>query len=158
MSRENEKLARELRQEFFSKLFTVIRRPAVLIDRDRILVWLGSDQRIGRIHVLPYTVSPLIMRIHLNHYALTLNPVEKIARKTGWPIEGITRNEKLEISTLPTELVDFAPWVANYIEFHERDGDKHYMEPPYPCPARGYLEEADYAWTKAAETLAPSGN
>jgi hypothetical protein len=158
MGTKNSKLVRELREEFFARVLRGARRPMVLIDRRCTLVWLGNDQTVRHLKLLPYGEDPLVIRVHVNHYELPEGP-DKIAKKTGWPVsqEGSSKAfGKLELSLLPNEVLEFAGWVANLIEFRENElseDDAYHMTPPNECTFDGdSLEESSYAWSKAAET------
>jgi hypothetical protein len=99
---------------------------------------------------------PLIPRLYINHYAL--DHPERIARRMGWELRSQKLDERLrwsfELSLLPSELADFAPWVVSMAQAHAANDSALVIGPPHKCyfwnDRNGDILDCRYAWSAAA--------
>ena len=150
-----------LRRDFFSRLLVHIRMPAGQNPNPPMVCWLDAQGRLNhlRVHAFMQTQAcapyrPFIPRIAINHYGLQ-NP-GKIVGQMGW--EQLWRATEprwsFELSLLPGELADFAPWIASLAEAHAASDSALVAAPPHQChfwtDRNGGILDCRYAWSAAA--------
>jgi len=145
------KTTAEIRAKFYEEILKHGLRPMVLANRRQDLVWLSRDLGLGALGVREYSQSPLILRVTVGAARLK-HKEETIRRKTGWPIADSCSWRSLELSLLPSQLVEFGEWFAHYIEYLEDTENVAMLPPPCRCDVYGTTDiyEAAYVWTSDA--------
>ena len=152
-----------LRRDFFARFLANMKMPAEVNLHPPSVCWFDPNGHINhlRVHACmqPHAGMPdrpLIPRLYVNHYALD-NP-ERIAGRMGWEwrphnFDGSLR-WSFELSLLPDELADFAPWVVSLAQAHASKNASMVIVPPYKChfwnDGKGSILNCRYAWSAAA--------
>lgn len=120
--------------------------------------WLDPRGRLHHVQLGIYSqpspehpAEPLVVRIHLDHYQL--DDERALLRRAGWQGRLFTGKggPGFELSVLPEEAIDFAPWVSEFARLRQ-GGDPHAVAPPpHPCKFwGGWRPGCNYAWSTAA--------
>lgn len=152
-----------LRRDFFEHFLANMKMPAEVNLRPPMVCWLDPNGHINhlRVHACMQPHAgipdrPLIPRLYVNHYALD-NP-ERIARRMGWPLRPVRIDAPIqwsfELSLLPNQLTDFAPWIVSLAQAHAANDSSMVMAPPHKChfwnDREGGILACRYAWSAAA--------
>ena len=153
-----------LKREFYQAIVDHMEIPVIRSHRPNAVCWLDPDRCLNHLVVLPHCSPckealdwPLIPRIHVNHYYL--DHKKGIARRAGWLRDGSCCPSRepqwtLELSTLPRELLAFAPWLAKLALAHAQGRDSFDVRPPHRCPFEpNGVMHCQYTWTTAAGHL-----
>jgi hypothetical protein len=95
-----------------------------------VVVWSASSGT-GTALVMPYSSGSGVVRVHLNRYSVE-------SQLLGWTAE---------ISCMPEELVELAPWIGQYI----RERSMGRTPPPHELFTRATDPTLRYVWTQRAE-------
>jgi hypothetical protein len=161
MTPEAANILNSLREDFYD-LFQAEMKVPVKLSKGKSLIfnpsmapvtsWIDKRNRINCLavyaHAAPDTLiphRPLILRIAVNQWPNTSNQASKnlkdpqFNRDWGW-----------ELSLLPEQIMDFAPWLASWIEAESRSTELMQRPPHalefFPHPT----QVANVAWTQSA--------
>lgn len=151
----------QLRRNFLERFLADMRMPVGMKLHPPSVCWLDPNGHINHLRVHAYmqpqvgmSDRPLIPRLYVNHYVL--DHPERIARRMGWELRPFGEfDERLrwsfELSMLPSQLSDFAPWVVSLAEAHAANESSMVMSPPHKCHFwSDKILDCNYAWSTAA--------
>jgi len=154
-----EKLFRHLRREFRARFARDLPRPVILPRSPVCAVWRDARGQVGNVQVVAYLSPwrfnenrPLITRITVNHYGVRVSRanLKRLGCTFSQTLGQTASDPHLELSTVPEELLDFAPWIAAFVESH--DIGTELAAPPHPCNFfGGDMHTSSYAWTCTAQ-------
>jgi hypothetical protein len=154
-----DRLFRHLRREFAVRFARHLYRPALIPHLPMCAIWLNPQGEVANVRVVAYLRpcwhdpnQPLTTRIAINYFRPHPSKanVRRLGRDPSQPAGCATDRPRMELSTRPEELLDFAVWVAALVESHESGADL--PEPPYPCDfCGGNVKQSSYGWTCAAD-------
>ena len=151
----------QIRRDFCERVLADMRMPAGGNLHPPIVYWLDPHRKINHLRVYAYmqphvgmSDRPFIPRLYVNHYVL--DHPERIARRMGWELRPYGEFDKrlcwsFELSLLPSELPDFAPWVVSLAEAHAANDSSMVLAPPHKCHFwNDRILDCNYAWSAAA--------
>jgi hypothetical protein len=164
VSPEAKYIVSKLRREFYS-LFAAAMNLQVGItgtsysNNSPIAFWMDGKKRLNYLNIYAYMapdefipLRPFILRLAINKSADRL-----IIVKRGQECRGSNLVWDFELTVLPTEILDFLPWIVNLVEAHDKGYPSLLQSPPHPfelkVPANDSYEQA---WTEQAWLLANS--
>lgn len=158
MTPEAIRIVSQLRHDFYTLFAAAMDAPVRITGKSysnnsSIASWVDDRQRINYVNVYPYTAPdkfipkrPLVLRVAINKSAGRVMLV-----KPGPECRGFNREWDFELTLLPEEIMDFLPWIVNWVKSHDKGAALFVQEPPHPLD----LEVANTGlfkdvWTKKA--------
>lgn len=158
-----------LREEFYDLFQTEMKVP-VKFSKGKSLIfnpsmapvasWVDKHNRINCLAIYAHTAPdaliphrPLVMRISVNQWPNTANQASKNSKDPQF-----NRDWSWELSLLPEQIMDFAPWLASWIESESRSTELMQRSPHtlefFPHPTS---QTANVAWTQDALARTEAG-
>lgn len=152
---------RELGREFCERFGKALGWPMELTRRLPVTAcWRGRSGLLEQVLVLPYmrpldretAGMPSIPRVAVNCYrTLVPRAMLRRLRAVGYAVGVQQTAERLELSVLPEELFDFAPWVAERVRVLAAGFPEAISEPPHRVLGAG---QSEYVWSESAWRVA----
>ncbi len=151
----------QLRQEFYDLFATAMKVPVSITNRNSyagnvsMVSWTDRWQRLNYICVYAYTAPdelvperPFILRLSINKGG----DASAIIRH-GKGYQSLNQGQHFELTILPSEILDFLPWVISLVKSYEEGSFSLPLAPPHPFNfSSADVPQLDSAWTQAARS------
>lgn len=147
----------QLRQEFYDLFAGAMKVPVNVTNRNSyagnvsMVSWIDRRQRLNYICVYAYTAPdelvperPFILRLSINKGGDTSAII-----RHGKGCQNLNRGQQFELTILPSEILDFLPWVVSLVKSYEESYLSLPLAPPHPFNFSS-VDELDSVWTQAA--------
>ncbi|MGJ3251950.1 MAG: hypothetical protein ACFE0J_12585 [Elainellaceae cyanobacterium] len=159
MTPETIRIVTQLRDEFYTLFAASMKVPVTITNRSSyastpsMASWVDNDQRLNYVCVYAYTAPdelvpnrPFILRVAVNKGA----EMGAIARR-GRGYQRVNRRKHFELTVLPSEILDFLPWIVSLAKSYDEGAATLTSDPPHPFDCRMSDESLSHeAWTRQA--------
>lgn len=162
MTPEAKHVVSELRREFYSLFAAAMKMPVIITgtsysSNSPIAFWMDDGQRLNYVNIYAYIapdtfmpLRPFILRLAINKSAVQFMMGKKGQehRNPVWDFE---------LTVLPTEILDFLPWIVSLVEADDKVSPLLLHSPPHPFKLKvPPVELCHNAWTLEAWLLTNS--
>jgi hypothetical protein len=151
----------QIRQEFYHLFAGAMKVPVSITNRNSyagnasIVSWTDRRQRLNYICVYAHTAPddliperPFILRLSINKGGDT----SAILRQ-GRSYQSLNQGQHFELTILPSEILDFLPWVVSLVRSYEESYLSLPLAPPHPFNFSVVdVPQFDSVWTQAARS------
>lgn len=159
MTPETIRIVTQLRDEFYASFAASMKVPVTITNRSSyastpsMASWVDNEQRLNYVCVYAYTAPdelvphrPFILRVAVNKGA----EMGAIARR-GRGYQRVNRRKHFELTVLPSEILDFLPWIVSLAKSYDEGAATLTSKPPHPFDYHMSGEPlAHEAWTRQA--------
>ncbi len=162
MTPESIRVLSGLRNEFYTRFSSTMNIPVKISGSSYnsisfVASWIDEKEQLNYLNIYAYTAPdelliqrPFILRIAINKGAGSMG-----FARYGQAFRGINQSWQFELTVLPTELLDFLPWVVALVKTKSKGIASFSQEPPHPVTSdlSNWLL-AGTIWTLQAERTA----
>ncbi|BAZ01156.1 hypothetical protein NIES37_51550 [Tolypothrix tenuis PCC 7101] len=139
MNPEAKHIVSELRSEFYSLFAAAMKTPVKISStsyssNSPIASWIDNREQLNYVNIYAYTapdeinpLRPFILRLAINKSALQFMMAKKWQKSRG-----LNLLWEFELTILPTEILDFLPWIVSLVEAQNQVAPSLLQPPPHP--------------------------
>lgn len=139
MNPEAKHIVSELRSEFYSLFAATMKTPVKISStsyssNSPIASWIDKREQLNYVNIYAYTapdeinpLRPFILRLAINKSALQFMMAKKWQKSRG-----LNLLWEFELTILPTEILDFLPWIVSLVEAQNQVAPSLLQPPPHP--------------------------
>lgn len=159
MTPEAIRIITNLRREFFTRFAAKMEVPVSITNGSSstgnppLASWVDDRQRLNYLRIYAYTAPDELMPERPFILRLSVNKGGGVATASKWRrgCRGLNQDWHFELTLLPEEILDFLPWLVNFVNSKDHDSASFIQEPPHPFECRdsnAFL--FNEAWTQKA--------